>query len=75
MKVIQNEINIYREPTVKGRKLGQINDLERKEENIQLKQKEENEKKMSGLGTSRTTLNVPYLNHRGTRRRRGRATN
>ena len=51
---------MYRESTVKGRKLG-LNDLEQKEEiNIQPQQNEETriQKMRRGLGTSRTTLNV-----------------
>ena len=56
---------MYREPTVKGRKLGltQINNLEQREKiNIQSEQKEETriQKKMRRhLGTSRTSLNIP----------------
>ena len=58
----------------------QINGLEQKEEiNIQLEQNEETriqkKKKRIGLGTSGTTSNIPNLNHKGARRRRGRATN
>ena len=42
VKAMQNEIKAYREPTVKGRKPGQINNLEQKEEiNIQPEQNEE----------------------------------
>ena len=52
----------------------QINHLEQKEEiNIQPEQNEETriQKLRKGLGNSRTTLNIP--NHRGARRRKGRA--
>ena len=37
--------------------------------------KQEFKKVRKGLGTSRTSLNIPHLNYRGTRRRRGRARN
>ena len=54
---------MYREPTVTGRETRtQINDLDQKEEiNIQPEQNEETriQKMRRGLGTSRTTLNVP----------------
>ena len=53
---------MHREPTVTGRKLG-LNDLEHKKEiNIQPEQNEEIRKLKKlrrGLGTSRTTLNIP----------------
>ena len=51
---------MYKEPTVKETKT-QINGLEHKEEiNIQPEQNEERSQKMRrGLGTSRTTLNIP----------------
>ena len=53
----------------------QINNLKHKEErNIQPEQKKQKFKKMRrGLGTSGTSPNEPYLNHRDARRRRGRA--
>ena len=54
----------------------QINNLDQKEEiNIQLEQKENSKLKTMrrGLRTSGTTLNVPHPNHRGSRRRRGKA--
>ena len=57
----------------------QINSLNQKEKiNIRPEQNEESriQKKMKrGLGTSRTTLMLQHLNHRGARRRRGRARN
>ena len=65
VKAIQSEIKKNIQGTnSEGKETGtQINDLEQKEEiNIQLEQNEETriQKKMRrGLGTSRTTLNVP----------------
>ena len=55
-----------------GKETGtQINDLEQKEEiNIQLEQNQEFKKRRRSLGTSRTTLMFPLLNHSGARRRR-----
>ena len=64
-----------------GKETGtQINCLHQKEEiRIQLQQNEDRgskKKKMRrGLGTSGTTLNIPTPNHRGARRREGRARN
>ena len=54
---------MYREPTMNGRKPGlKSNGLEQKEEiNTQPEQNEETriQKNERGLGTSRTTLNIP----------------
>ena len=52
---------MYREPIVTGRKQTQINGVDQKEErNIQPeKKKQEFTKIRRGLGTSRTSLNVP----------------
>ena len=53
---------MYREPSVMGRKWPQINGLDQKEKiNIQPEKNEETriQKKRRGLGTSRTTLNIP----------------
>ena len=63
VKAMKSEIKkLYREPTVMGRKPGQINGLDRKE-GKKLKQnrmkKQEFKKMRRGLGTYRTTLNVP----------------
>ena len=56
----------------------QINGVNHKEErtsNWNRIKKQEFKKMRRGLGTSRTSLNVQHPNHRGTRRRRGRARN
>ena len=63
-----------------GKETGtQINSLDQKEEiNIQPEQNEETriQKKMRrGLGTSKTTLNIPISESYGCQRRRGRARN
>ena len=62
-----------------GKETGtQINGVDQKEErNIQPEKNEETriQKMRRGLGTSRTSLNVPTANYRGTRRRKGTATN
>ena len=64
MKAMQSEIKkIYREPTVKGRKLGlksTVQSRRKKETFNQNRMKKQDFKKLRrGLGTSRTTLNVP----------------
>ena len=63
---------------MKGRKPGLKSMVwaRRKKETFNLNRMKKQEfKKMRGLGTSRDTLDVPTLNHRGTRRRRGKARN
>ena len=64
VKAMQSEIkkNIQRTNSDSKETGTQINDLEQKEEvNIQPEQNEETriQKKMRGLGTSRTSLNIP----------------
>ena len=64
VKSMQSEIKkIYREPTVKGRKLGlksTVQSRRKKETFNQNRMKKQDFKKLRrGLGTSRTTLNVP----------------
>ena len=65
VKAIQNEIKkkIDREPTVKGRKLGLKSTVwtrRKKETSNQKRMKKQEFRKMRrGLGTSRTTLNIP----------------
>ena len=76
VKAMQSEIKKNVQVTNSdGNETGtQINDLEQKDEkNIQPEQNEETriQKMWRGLGASGTTLHVP--NHRGARRRRGRA--
>ena len=64
---------MYKEPTVKGRKLG-LNNFEQKEEiNIQPEQNEETriQKNKESLGNLWDNFKCS-LNHRGARRRRGR---
>ena len=56
----------------------QINGVDQKEEktsNQKRMKKQEFKKMRRGLGTSRTSLNIPHLNYRGTRRRRERTRN
>ena len=70
---------MYREPIAVGRKL-EVKSTEwtrRKKETFNQKRmkKQEFKKVRKGLGTSRTSLNIPHLNYRGTRRRRRRAKN
>ena len=63
VKAIQSEIKKNREPTVKGRKLGLRSMVwnRRKKEtfNQNTMKKQEFKKMRRGLGTSRTSLNVP----------------
>ena len=70
---------MYREPTVKGRKLGLKSTVctkSKKEIFSQNRMKKQEFKKMRrGLGTSRTSLNVPTSEYRAPKRRRGRAKN
>ena len=79
MKAMQSEIKKNIQGTnSEGKEIGtQINDLEKEEINIQpdRMKKQEFKKMRRGLGTSGTTLNVPILNQRGARRRRGGARN
>ena len=59
---MQSEIKMYREPTVKGRKLKLKSMLWRRKKetsNENRLKKQEFKKLRNGLGTSRTTLNVP----------------
>ena len=67
---------MYREPIVMGRKLGLKSTVwtRRKKETSNQKRmkKQEFGKMRRGLGTSRTSLNVPTSKSRGARRRRGR---
>ena len=68
---------MHREPTVTERKLGlkSIVWTRRKKETFNQKRMKKQEfGKMRGLGTSRTSPNVPHLKHRGARIR-GRARN
>ena len=69
----------YREPIVRRRKLGlksMVWTRRKKETSSQKRMKKQEFGKMRrGLGTSRTSLNVPHPNYRGTRRRRGRTKN
>ena len=61
-----------------GKETGnQINSMDEKKETSNQKRmkKQEFEKMRRGLGTSRTSLNIPTPNHRGAKRRRGRARN
>ena len=62
-KAMQSEIKIYREPTMKGRKLGlksMIWNKRKKEASKQNRMKKQEFKKTRrGLGTSGTTLNIP----------------
>ena len=62
-----------------GKEIGtHINGLEQKEErNIQSEQNVETriQKMRRGLGTSKTTLRLQHLNHRGAIKGRGRARN
>ena len=58
-----------------GKETGtQINGVHQKEETSNQKRmkKQEFKKMRKGLGTSRTSLNIPTSDHRGARRRRGR---
>ena len=70
---------MYRESTVTGRKLelkSMVWSRRKKETFNQNKMKKQEFKDMRrGLGTSGTTVNIPQPNHRGARRRRGRARN
>ena len=79
MKAMQSDIKENVQGTNSKGKVTrtQINDLDQKEEvNIQPEQNEEEFRKMRrGLGTSRTTINVPTSKSYGARRRRGRARN
>ena len=80
VKAMQSEIkeNI-KETNSEGKETGtQINGLDQKEEiniNQNRMKKQEFKKMRRGLGTSGTTVNIPQPNHRGARRRRGRARN
>ena len=70
---------MFREPIVMGRKLGLKSTVwtRRKKETSNQKRmkKQEFQKMKRGLGTYRTSLNVPTSEYRGTRRRRGRTKN
>ena len=62
MKAMLSEIKMFRESTVVGRKLGLKSTVwtRRKKETLnQNRMKKQEFKKMRGLGTSRTSLNVP----------------
>ena len=62
MKATQSEIKIYREPTVTGREPGlksMVWTRRKKETFNQNRMKKQEFKKMRGLATSRTTLNIP----------------
>ena len=80
VKAMKNEIKENVQGTNSdGKETGnQINgvDQEKKETSNQKRMKKQEFKKMRrGLGTCRTTLNIPTSNHRGARRRKGRARN
>ena len=70
---------MYREPIVKGRKPGlksMVWTKRKKETSNQKRMKKHEFKKIRrGLGTTRTSLNIPTSESQGTRRRRGRARN
>ena len=80
VKAMKREIKKkHREPTVTGRKSGlkaMIWSRRKKETFNQNKMKKQEFTKLRrGLGTSRTTLNLPTSESYGARRRRGRARN
>ena len=58
-----------------GAQINAVDQKEKQTSNQKRMKKQEFKKMRRGLGTCRTTLNIPTSNHRGARRRRGRARN
>ena len=81
VKAMKSEIKENVQGTNRDRKetRTQINSMDRRKKetsNLKRMKKQEYKKMRRGLGTSRTSLNIPTSkNHRDARRRRGRARN